>query len=732
MKHPILCCVIFIPVLLFMASAGAATEIPADHPYIQYFGRWDFTDPKAPSHSWPGVYIYAEFDGTSIGVTLNDNFCYYNVIIDGAAPVVFHPANAGIQNYMLATGLSAGKHTILFHKRNETTWAKFSFHGFILDDGKSLQPPPARPERKMEFIGDSFTSASGNEYDKPDKPENDAPLTNIYAGFGPITARYFGAQYMMTSRSGYGMVMDWQGALSGNVPDIYSQTHTFTATPPWDFRSWIPNLVVIGLGLNDYSGFGGWKGPISETNKNLYKTRYHQFMATIRDNYPGVKILAVAPHVEWLQSTILEVVSEEHVVGNNDVFYAKYSYYEGGYVYEGHPNVATHRKIADELIAAIEKIDAWEPYDDKKPPQITKAPASPFASYSKDVTLSFETDTYATMKYSSADKPWDQMELAFSQTGQRNHSVTIPCTHGKTYAFYFRAADIKGNMMTASHTITFTVDTSKVQLNWIDPGYDDSTWKSAAAPLGYMGSGIKTTTSSVITVYFRRAFQIADASAVLGMGIFVKGHDGAVVYLNGHQLERINVSATEEITSASIATVSMNMNKMVVINSANGLNYLKTGENIVAVEMHTADLNMLGLLFDGQLIDNRNAIYFKLGAEWKYSDTGITPEAQIKNKVTSVTRETAETLPTTSQLWQNFPNPFNPATAIRFSLAEPADVSLVVYSLRGEEVDRLVDGRMAAGYHRVTWDGRQLANGVYFYELRAGAYREMHKAVLVK
>ena len=58
----------------------AANIIPADNPNIQYFGRWDFTHPLAPSHSWPGVYVYAEFEGTSIGIRLNDNFCYWNVI----------------------------------------------------------------------------------------------------------------------------------------------------------------------------------------------------------------------------------------------------------------------------------------------------------------------------------------------------------------------------------------------------------------------------------------------------------------------------------------------------------------------------------------------------------------------------------------------------------------------------------------------------------------------------
>ena len=131
-------------------------------------------------------------------------------------------------------------------------------------------------------------------------------------------------------------------------------------SPQWDFEQWIPNLVVIGLGLNDYSGFGGWSGGITEEETNLYKTRYHEFISTIRDVYPGVKILAVAAHLTWMQETIAQVVEEENANGHEEVFYAFYPYYNGGYVNEGHPNVETHYKIATELMEAIDTINAWE------------------------------------------------------------------------------------------------------------------------------------------------------------------------------------------------------------------------------------------------------------------------------------------------------------------------------------------------------------------------------------
>ena len=94
-------------------------------------------------------------------------------------------------------------------------------------------------------------------------------------------------------------------------------------------------------------------------------------------------------------------------------------------------------------------------------------------------------------------------------------------------------------------------------------------------------------------------------------------------------------------------------------------------------------------------------------------------------------------LPQAFSLRQNFPNPFNPATTIQYSLASPGPVSLQVYDLAGQLVRLLVDQRQGGGAHQVVWDGRDeagtaAANGVYIYELRAGKYRAWRKMLLIK
>jgi hypothetical protein len=76
-----------------------------------------------------------------------------------------------------------------------------------------------------------------------------------------------------------------------------------------------------------------------------------------------------------------------------------------------------------------------------------------------------------------------------------------------------------------------------------------------------------------------------------------------------------------------------------------------------------------------------------------------------------------EAVPQSFTLNQNYPNPFNPTTVLSYQLPVAGNVRLVVYDLLGREVGVLVNGRMAAGSHDVTWNAANLSSGVYFYRL---------------
>jgi parallel beta-helix repeat protein len=89
-------------------------------------------------------------------------------------------------------------------------------------------------------------------------------------------------------------------------------------------------------------------------------------------------------------------------------------------------------------------------------------------------------------------------------------------------------------------------------------------------------------------------------------------------------------------------------------------------------------------------------------------------------------------IPTSFALHQNYPNPFNPITRLAYDLPTASRVMLSVYDILGLRIATLANGWQDAGTHQVTFDGSDLASGIYFYELSAGNYHAVRKAILLK
>ncbi len=88
--------------------------------------------------------------------------------------------------------------------------------------------------------------------------------------------------------------------------------------------------------------------------------------------------------------------------------------------------------------------------------------------------------------------------------------------------------------------------------------------------------------------------------------------------------------------------------------------------------------------------------------------------------------------PRSFELSQNFPNPFNPSTTIRYGLSHKSVVQLTVYSTLGQSVSTLVNGEQEAGYHDVKFNGTNLSSGVYFYRIEMGSFVQTRKLLIIR
>lgn len=113
------------------------------------------------------------------------------------------------------------------------------------------------------------------------------------------------------------------------------------------------------------------------------------------------------------------------------------------------------------------------------------------------------------------------------------------------------------------------------------------------------------------------------------------------------------------------------------------------------------------------------------------------PMAKILTNILIGLKQTGITIPEKFVLYQNFPNPFNPVTKIRFEIpsagtAHELHLQIKIYDIGGREIATILDKQLKAGNFEIEWDASGYTSGVYFYRLIAGDYSETRKMVLLK
>src|SRR5215216_4597697 len=149
---------------------------------------------------------------------------------------------------------------------------------------------------------------------------------------------------------------------------------------------------------------------------------------------------------------------------------------------------------------------------------------------------------------------------------------------------------------------------------WRAASFDDSSWPSGPAQLGY-GDGDEATVlgfgpdpnNKIITTYFRRSFNVADPSIFTGLTLQVLRDDGAVVYLNGAEVWRTNMPAGA-VTFTTPASVALGgADESTFFQTTINPSFLVSGNNVVAVEIHQSGGTSSDISFDLQLLASDSA-----------------------------------------------------------------------------------------------------------------------------
>ncbi len=338
-----------------------------DNKNIQYTGRIDFTDPGRPRLSGAGAYFEVKFRGTACNIiledqNLNNNHSYISTEIDGKYQGRIKVTKDKTE-YEIAQNLEDTEHMLLVCKATEAQNGYIDFLGLLCPE---LLPFEKSKERKIEFIGDSITCGMG--LDATEIPCDSAEWYdqhNAYLAYGPLVCRELNANCLLSSVSGIGMIRNWNSP-GPTMPDVYENTFLNTdSTSKWNAQKYVPDLVSICLGTNDFSdGDGSYER--GELDSAEFVAEYIRFVKRIRNRYPNAQICCLSSPMlsgkksAQLQKNLSQVIQHMREVENDSKVHMFAFPHVSVSGCSGHPDEKEHRKIAKELLPFFKKVMDWQ------------------------------------------------------------------------------------------------------------------------------------------------------------------------------------------------------------------------------------------------------------------------------------------------------------------------------------------------------------------------------------
>lgn len=332
---------------------------------LHFEGRIAHDEARRPRFAWPASGFRIRFRGTGVVVRLEDRLFEDDVrdadllavFVDHHAPVTID-LREGVQDVVLATHLPMGEHVVRVLKRTESEQGTVVVHGFRLEGrgARQLGAPPARP-RRLLAIGDSITAGYG--IDGPDAHcHYSAGTSNATRTYTFFAATALEAEYEAIAWSGRGVARNLNPEIPETMPVLYGR-RLGTEESPADPREFVPDAIVVNLGTNDYA--------LPRPERLRIYTAYRELVAQLRVDAPEAEIVvAVGPMLAddyppgsmaltKMRRIAMGVVAERRARGDRRISFVELygASPDEGYGCDFHPSLATHRRMADVIVAHL-------------------------------------------------------------------------------------------------------------------------------------------------------------------------------------------------------------------------------------------------------------------------------------------------------------------------------------------------------------------------------------------
>jgi lysophospholipase L1-like esterase len=351
--------------LLACETGEAKGKIGADHPYIQYLGRFEALPDGSKRFACSASEIRVKFTGTQCRIFLQtlpfretqaaeDNQVLFRIQVDGKSAYV-ETVQRGDSLWVLAPDLAPGEHRLSLFRRTEANTGISVFKGLTLDAKGELLPPDPLPERKIEFYGNSITCGYGNE--GKDQNCDFSPATeNAWETYAAYVARDLQAELRTICYSGKGVWQNYSQSREGTLPQIYDRYWPDSEASDWDFARWQADAVVINLGTNDFAR--------GIPDSLAFTKAYLGFVKELRNHYPESHIFLLSgpmltgQRLQKLQSYLKGIAS---ALDDTKVYrFALSTQGPHDYGCDWHPSLAQHYHNGVELSAYISEQMIWD------------------------------------------------------------------------------------------------------------------------------------------------------------------------------------------------------------------------------------------------------------------------------------------------------------------------------------------------------------------------------------